>query len=109
MPPANRRCAVSVQRKLQSGAVSGYWLDVPDNVDKHIDRAPGHLRLIIRRAIAGLSADPRPETAKLMRGKPERYQIRIDSWRIYYRVDDANGIVTILRVGRKGRSSTFYD
>lgn len=86
-----------------------YWLEISADVRRQIERLPGHLRQRVKRLIASLRHNPRPESAVELRNRPGRYRIRLDDdWRIFYRIDDRQLVVTILRVGRK-KGPDFYD
>ena len=62
---------------------------------------PGNIRQRVRRAIEGLAENAVPGGAKELRGLPGRYRIRIDRWRIIYRIEQEEVMVLILRVRRK--------
>lgn len=86
-----------------------YRLRIAREAEKEIDRLPGHVRQRIRRLVNSLADDPRPITAKELRDLPGRYRIRLDSWRIIYRLDEENLTVLILRVQRKTGPETYQD
>ena len=66
-----------------------------DAVDSKVDR-----RRIVAR-IAALAENPRsPQTEKLA-GYDDRYRIRSGQYRIVYFIDDAQGQVTIFKVGHR--------
>jgi mRNA-degrading endonuclease RelE of RelBE toxin-antitoxin system len=51
--------------------------------------------------IQDLAREARPGDAKELREKSGFYRLRLDGWRIIYRVDDDNQAVRILRVRLK--------
>jgi mRNA-degrading endonuclease RelE of RelBE toxin-antitoxin system len=86
-----------------------YWLELSADVRRQIERLPGHLRQRVKRIIASLRHNPRPKQSIELCDRSGRYRIRLDDhWRIFYRIDDRQLIVTILRVGRK-KGPEFYD
>ncbi len=85
-----------------------YWLDLPDEIKDHVDSASNLVRPRIKQAIGNLRTEPRPATAKPLRSMPDHYRIVIDSYRIYYTVDDDEQIVHLLRIGRK-HGPEFYE
>lgn len=85
-----------------------YQIDIARSVRRQIDALPGHIRQRIKREIAKLAFNPRPEHAKELRGSlAGRYKIRLDHYRLVYRIDDDAVIVVILKAGMK--HDGFYD
>ncbi len=85
-----------------------YQLDITRQVRRQIDDLPGHMRQRIKREIASLSFDPRPDHSEELQG-PLRslYKIKIDQYRIVYTVDDETAVVRVLKAGKK--QTEFYD
>jgi mRNA-degrading endonuclease RelE of RelBE toxin-antitoxin system len=89
---------------------SSYQIDLGD-WKRVVDHAPGKLRPPLKRRLAALIYEQYPADAKELR-KPDNspsgiFRIRVERWRIVYRVDDELGLVIILKVGEK-RGSEFY-
>lgn len=85
-----------------------YQVDVPRTIRRQIDELPGHVRQRIKREIAQLAFNPRPDHAIGLQGRlADRYKIKLDQYRIVYRVDDEVAIVLVLKAGKK--QSGFYD
>ncbi|MEZ4731954.1 MAG: type II toxin-antitoxin system RelE/ParE family toxin [Caldilineaceae bacterium] len=84
-----------------------YQLDV-GLVIGQIDRLPGHIKSRVKKEIAQLALNPRPEYARELRNRPTYYRIRIDAYRIVYRVEDDLILIVVLKVGRK-KGPEFYD
>lgn len=78
-----------------------YRLKFEAGVLRDIERLPGHVRQRIKRTIYSLADNPRPPGAIELRNQPGRYRIRLDDWRILYRIDDEDLIVTLVKVGLK--------
>jgi mRNA interferase RelE/StbE len=70
-------------------------------------RLPGHVRQRARRAIQALAREACPGEAKELREMSGFYRLRLDDWRIIYRVDDENQVVRILRVRLKTGPETY--
>ncbi len=85
-----------------------YQIDIARSVRRQIDALPGHIRQRIKREIAKLAVNPRPEHAKELRSSlAGRYKIQLDHYRLVYRIDDDAVIVVILKAGMK--HDGFYD
>jgi mRNA-degrading endonuclease RelE of RelBE toxin-antitoxin system len=59
--------------------------------------------------VSDLAPEPKPVAAKELRDRPGYYRIRLDGWRIIYRVDEEGETVTVLRVRRKTGPETYQD
>lgn len=86
-----------------------YRLRITKSAEKEIDRLPGHVRQRVRRVVGALAMEPRPATAKELRDLPGRYRIRLDKWRIIYRVNDDEQSVLLLTVRPKTWPETYQD
>lgn len=84
-----------------------YQLDV-GLVTGQIDRLPGHMKCRVKKEIAQLALNPRPGHARELRNRPNYYRIRIEVYRLVYRVEDDLIVVVVLKVGRK-KGPEFYD
>lgn len=85
-----------------------YQVDISTRARRQIEELPGHLRQRVKRAIAQLAVNPRPDHAVELRG-PLRgyYKIRLDLYRVVYRIEDDVARVLVLKAGKK--HSGFYD
>ncbi len=86
-----------------------YKIEITDAAKKDIRSLPGNIRHRIRKIINALSENARPVGAKELRGLPEHYRIRVDRWRVIYKVDQEIVVVLILRVRRKTGPETYQD
>jgi mRNA interferase RelE/StbE len=85
-----------------------YRLKLSRRVRADIDALPGHIRQRVRRTIAFLAENPRPETAKALYGELKGYyRIRLDMYRIIYTINDDIVVVEIVRVVK--RTSRTYE
>lgn len=85
-----------------------YQIDIARSVRRQIEELPGHMRQRVKREIAKLAFNPRPDHARELRGSlAARYKIRLDHYRLVYRVDDEAVTVVILKAGMK--HDGFYD
>lgn len=57
------------------------------------------LRRIVAR-IRALSVNPRPPGAEKL-STLERYRVRQGDWRVVYEIDDADRVVTVVKVGHR--------
>ena len=88
---------------------TAYRLRISEIAEWEIRRLPGHVKQRARRIINGLADNPRPIDAKELRGRAGRYRIRLDKWRIIYRVNDSIQVVEIVGVRRKTGPETYED
>ena len=86
-----------------------YRLSISELAEWEIRRLPGNAKQRIRRIVNGLASNPYPPETKELRGRPGRYRLRLDKWRIIYRVDEDTALVEILRVRRKTGPEIYED
>lgn len=85
-----------------------YQIDIPRRVRRQIEELPGRMRQRVKRTIASLATDPHPTYAEELRGGlAGRYKIKLDNYRIVYRVDGEVAVILLLKVGKK--HNHFYD
>ena len=85
-----------------------YQIDISKRTRREIEQLPGHMRQRIKREIAKLAFDPRPAYALELRGPlAGRFKIKVDQYRIVYRIEDEVAVVQILKAGKKHHG--FYD
>lgn len=84
-----------------------YKVRLTRSASYELRRLPGHLRQRARRTVDALAQEPRPHGAKELRGLPGRFRLRIDGWRIIYKVDEDAHIVILLAVRRKVGPETY--
>ena len=78
-----------------------YRLEIPKPVQRQIDGLPGRYRQRAKRLLVLLVGDPRPPYAEPLRGEPSRYKIRLDHYRIAYRISDDILLIEVLKAGPK--------
>ncbi len=87
-----------------------YRLRYTEEVKRTIPEMPGNYRQRIRREIEALAENPRPPHASLMRDDPpDRFRIKIDGWRLIYRIVEDEQTVHILRVRIKTGPETYQN
>jgi mRNA-degrading endonuclease RelE of RelBE toxin-antitoxin system len=86
-----------------------YRLSTTAQARNELRNLPGHVRQIAVRMVNGLTEDPRPPEARELREKPGRYRIRLQKWRLIYRVYDEDGTVVLLRVRLKTGPESYED
>jgi mRNA interferase RelE/StbE len=77
---------------------------IEKRAQKESAKIPHNFRVVIDKAILGLSSDPRPRKAKKLTDK-EGYRIRIGDYRILYTIDDEAKVVVIYRIKIRGEST----
>jgi len=79
---------------------ASYSLGIKKSAEKELKALPKpDLQKVIQR-IHGLAADPRPLGCQKM-SEQSRYRIRQGDYRVLYRIDDAERLVDILRLGHR--------
>ena len=74
---------------------------------RDFDRAPERTRARLAPVLRALADDPRPPGVKALKGRLRgMYRVRVGRWRIVYRVDDDEGIVSISQIAL--RDSVYY-
>jgi mRNA interferase RelE/StbE len=85
-----------------------YQLDIPRPIRREIERLPGQYRQRIKQLLTDLTYNPRPRSAKKMRNFVDRYRIRVEQYRVVYRVEDDILLIEVLKVGKK-EGAEFYE
>jgi mRNA interferase RelE/StbE len=86
-----------------------YRLSTTTQARNELRSLPGNVRQMAIRIVNGLADNPRPPEAKELREKPGRYRIRLQKWRLIYRVYDEDGAVVLLRVRMKSGPEIYED
>ena len=75
-----------------------YKLKIKRLAERDLRRLPNSLILRINPHILDLRTEPRPYGTKKLKGNVEGWRIRVGDHRIVYQINDADKIVTIVRV-----------
>jgi len=88
-----------------------YRLDYTEAARRALRGLAGYYRAWAKREIEALATDPRPSHAKelTLEDRPNRFRIRLNQWRLIYRVDDDAGIVRIIGIRLKTGPETYDD
>ncbi len=88
-----------------------YRLSYSEATKRALRGLTGYYRAWARREIERLAGEPRPAHAKELdlEGKPGRFRIRMNRWRLIYRVDDDSHAVLILDIRLKTGPETYED
>ena len=62
----------------------------------------GRLAKWIRAAIHALADDPRPKGCRKLEGRKDEWRVRVGTWRVIYRIEDARLVVVVVEVGPRG-------
>ncbi len=85
-----------------------YRIRISREVRNAVDRLPGKVRQRVRRTIAELAYEPRPETAKALEDELAGYfRIRVGEYRVIYTIEEHEVLVEVVRVAR--RSPRTYE
>ena len=79
-----------------------YRLNIPKTVQAEIGRLPGNVRQRVKRAIAGLAFEPRPQNATELEDELAGFwRLKLDDYRIIYTIADDLIVIEIVRVGKR--------
>lgn len=86
--------------------MSRYRLDVRDKAKEQIKSVwPERLRAEIVQALLDLRDEPRPPNSELQQELQRRHRLKIDGWRMFYKIDDQDKVVTVLEVRPRNRNN----
>jgi mRNA interferase RelE/StbE len=77
-----------------------YRLDIPHIVQKSLDKLQKQERYRIYSAALALKEEPRPHNVERLKSA-KLWRIREGDYRIVYDIDDANKIITIVKIGHR--------
>ncbi|MEZ4590151.1 MAG: type II toxin-antitoxin system RelE/ParE family toxin [Chloroflexota bacterium] len=75
-----------------------YALKIKNLAEPDLKRLPKPLFFRLNQQILALREEPRPQGVRKLQGKLEGWRVRVGDYRIAYQIDDAEQIVTIVRV-----------
>ncbi|HEY85030.1 MAG TPA: type II toxin-antitoxin system RelE/ParE family toxin [Chloroflexi bacterium] len=81
-------------------ADASWRLEIHRKAEKEIQRLPKEIIRRIVPAIMSLAVEPRPLGSGPVKGK-NLSKIRVGNYRVIYRIDEQERLVTILRVGHR--------
>lgn len=83
-----------------------YALKRLPRVRRQLRQVPDRILGEVQAMILGLQEDPYPLNAEELRDQYQGiWKIKIDGWRIFYRVDEADQIVTVIAVKPRDRNT----
>ena len=77
-----------------------YSIEIKRSAAKEIARLPRAELLRITEKITTLADDPRPVGCKKLSGE-EKYRLRVGSYRILYKIEDAQLIIYVVKVAHR--------
>lgn len=84
-----------------------YRLDITSNAKRQLKAVfPESLRQEMLAVVLALQDDPMPPESELQRELAGRYRLKIDGWRILYKVNEIDRVVTVLAI--RPRSASTY-
>ena len=86
-----------------------FQIEYSENARRAIHTLPGNYRQRIRRMIEALADEPRPKFAKELRELINHYRIKVDKWRIIYRITDEHLIILVIDIRIKTGPETYSD
>ncbi|MBI3959068.1 MAG: type II toxin-antitoxin system RelE/ParE family toxin [Chloroflexi bacterium] len=86
-----------------------YRLDITPNAKRQLKSVfPERKRAEIVEAILDLREEPMPSQSELQRELTGRFRLKIDGWRILYKIDKIDRVVTVLAI-RPRNPSTYLN
>jgi mRNA interferase RelE/StbE len=76
-----------------------YEVRFSKTAEKQFRSLPVQVQLQLKSKIDGLSIDPKPHGAKLLKGIRDLFRIRVGDYRIIYQVLDDELLVLIVKIG----------
>lgn len=78
-----------------------YTVEVTKAAAGALQRIPDPHRRRLLVAIERLASDPGPAGCRKLTGTDQDWRIRVGAWRVLYRVQDAQVLVTVIRVAHR--------
>ncbi len=78
-----------------------YQLIISRIAEKQLASFPKQIANNITAKIDSLIIDPRPAGCKKLEGSDKEYRIRSGDYRIIYRIEDAQLIIEVIRIGHR--------
>lgn len=78
-----------------------YELSFKKSVKKDLRKIPESVIRLLKVRIEKLEKEPRPLTAKDLRGYQDYYRIRIGNYRVVYHINEEAKVVTIYKIGHR--------
>lgn len=79
-----------------------YKLNISGLAKRQLKRVePERIRNEMAHAILDLQDDPYPPSSDLDRELDDRHRLKVDGWRVIYKINEQDKIVTILTVRRR--------
>ncbi|MDL2335350.1 MAG: type II toxin-antitoxin system RelE/ParE family toxin [Chloroflexota bacterium] len=80
--------------------MANYRVDIARAAEKELDELPTKDRDRINVRISALASDPRPYGYEQLSGE-KKYRLRQGDFRIVYGIDDAQSVVTVIKIGHR--------
>ena len=80
--------------------MSAYRIELRPGAARALEKLDPDVEPRIRGAIALLAENPRPPTARALRGRPG-FRVRVGGYRIIYTIDDDVLVVVVVALGRR--------
>ncbi len=88
---------------------STYNVSLNPAADRELGKAPRRIAAEIAELLAELILDPRPPDALELRGHAGYYRVRINGYRVIYRLSESRRRVRVLRIQRRDRAYIGFE
>ena len=79
-------------------------LVVARRAENELDGLPVHDQDAVSKALARLPTDPGGAHLRKLEGRGDLWRLRVGRWRVILRLDNATGVIHVLRVVPRGRA-----
>ncbi len=81
--------------------MSNYQINIKKTALKQINALPENLKNRVLLQIDELENNPRPSGCKKLKGRKDRYRLRVSDYRIIYSINDRQLTIYVLQVGHR--------
>ena len=81
--------------------MASYRIEVSATAEKQIRKLPGEDQVRVLRAIRPLATEPIPPGSRKVHGYDDVFRIRVETYRILYRVEGRRLLIIILKIGHR--------
>ena len=82
-----------------------YRVELAPAAQRELRRLPRQVASRLAGPIESLSANPRPQGVRKVRGQESTWRMRVGSYRVIFDIDDDQRLVVVLKVDRRGEAT----
>ena len=81
--------------------MASYKIQIQKTAEKELKSVPSAFLKQMVHKIYSLTSNPRPHGVQLLKGEERYFRIRQGDYRIVYEVNDAEHLITIIKIGHR--------